>query len=318
MDASSRELAPFLGSIIDPVADARVLHLEKDYLVGRKPLLEARIRAGRVRDGHGDLEAEDIFMLDDGPRILDCIEFDDHLRYGDVLADIGFLAMDLEHLGAPDLARGVIESYAEISGDRFPLSLAAYYCGARAYVRAKVSCLAASDGLEGAAEDARAHHDLARSFLERARVQLVLVGGLPGTGKSTLAAAVGEATGAVVLRSDVIRHQLISPDESTADLYTDSATEATYGRLLDQAREALELGQSVILDASWTAEPRRVAARLLASAPGATSWSCAVRPPSRRASGASMSAGAAGAISPTRLSKSYVRCHPQPILGPTR
>lgn len=263
-DASSAELAPFVGSVIDPVADKRVLRLEEDYLAGREPLLDGRIRAGRVRDGHGDLRAEDIFMLDDGPRILDCIEFDDHLRYGDVLADIGFLAMDLEHLGEPELARGLFESYAELSGDRFPCSLAAYYCGARAYVRAKVSCLAIANGPAGAAEEARLHHGLARSFLERARVQLVLVGGLPGTGKSTLAAAAGRAIGAVVLRSDEIRHELARQAVSCSDLYSDSMTQATYDRLLEMSRRSLEMGESVILDASWTHERHRAAARALA------------------------------------------------------
>jgi len=57
-----------------------------------------------VRDGHGDLLAEDIFLLDDGLRVLDCIEFNDRLRHGDVLADVAFLAMDLERLGEPALA----------------------------------------------------------------------------------------------------------------------------------------------------------------------------------------------------------------------
>ncbi|MGO9560335.1 MAG: AAA family ATPase [Acidimicrobiales bacterium] len=264
--ANSNELAPFVGSIIDPACDARLLELADDYLVGRELLLEARIRGGRVRDGHGDLRAEDIFMMDDGPRILDCIEFDDRLRYGDVLADIGFLAMDLERLGAPELRRALFDCYADTSGDRFPQSLPDYYCGARAYVRAKVSCLAAAEGMPGADEDARAHHELARSFLERARVQLVLVGGLPGTGKSTLAAAVGDAIGATVLRSDVVRHELASAAPSRPDLYSEPMTEATYARLLDVARVALELGDSVILDASWSDERRRAGARALAAA----------------------------------------------------
>ena len=77
------------------------------YLDGRGPLFEQRIAEGRAVDGHGDLLADDIFCLDDGPRILDCIEFDDALRLGDGLSDAAFLAMDLERLGRPDLGRAV-------------------------------------------------------------------------------------------------------------------------------------------------------------------------------------------------------------------
>jgi len=261
--SNEEELTPFVGSIIDRAADDLVLELAHGYLIGRERLLEARIGDRRARDGHGDLRPDDIFMLADGPRILDCIEFDDHLRYADVLADIGFLAMELEFLGAPELSRSVFQSYAELSDDSFPPSLADYYGAARAYVRAKVSCLAAAEDLPGAEDEARALHELARSLLERTRVQLVLVGGPPGTGKSTLTAGIGRAIPAEVLRSDEIRHRLAG---STAIdvLYGGAMTTATYVRMLDLAREALELGSSVILDASWTDEEWRKAARLVA------------------------------------------------------
>ena len=92
----------------------------------------------------------------------------------------------------------------------------------------------------------------------------MLVGGLPGTGKSTLAAAVGRAIGAVVLRSDEIRHELARQAVSCSDLYSDSMTQATYDRLLEMSRRSLEMGGSVILDASWTHERHRAAARALA------------------------------------------------------
>jgi uncharacterized protein len=262
--SNEEELTPFVGPIIDRAADERVLELAHSYLLGRERLLEARIGDRRARDGHGDLRPDDIFMLADGPRILDCIEFDDRLRYGDVLADIGFLAMELECLGAPELSRSAFQSYAELSGDSFPPSLANYYCAARAYVRAKVSCLAAAEHLPGAVEEARALHELARSFLERTRVQLVLIGGLPGTGKSTLATALGGAIPAEVLRSDEVRHRLAGNTVPVDVLYGGAMTRATYGQMLDLAREALELGSSVILDASWTDEAWRKRARLVA------------------------------------------------------
>ena len=82
----------------------RLQSLAERYVLGRRQLFADRVAAGRVRDGHGDLLADDVFLLEDGPRVLDCLEFDAGLRAGDVLADTAFLAMDLERLGRLDLA----------------------------------------------------------------------------------------------------------------------------------------------------------------------------------------------------------------------
>ncbi|TYB41045.1 gluconate kinase, partial [Actinomadura chibensis] len=95
---------PFHGDTITPQTATEIEQLATEFLAGRQPLFDARITDGRVIDGHGDLLATDIFCLDDGPRILDCLEFDDHLRSLDGLDDACFLAMDLERLNAPDLA----------------------------------------------------------------------------------------------------------------------------------------------------------------------------------------------------------------------
>ncbi|MBX3286047.1 MAG: gluconate kinase, partial [Actinobacteria bacterium] len=96
---------------------ARIEELALRYLDGRTPLFEQRIAEGRIRDGHGDLQAEDIFVLDDGPRVLDCIEFGEDYRWGDVLADVAFLAMDLERLGRPDLGTRFLALHRELSAD---------------------------------------------------------------------------------------------------------------------------------------------------------------------------------------------------------
>lgn len=90
------------------------------YLLGRAPLFESRITSGRIRDGHGDLLAADIFCVEPAPVILDCIEFDDRLRWGDVISDIAFLAMDLERLGCPDLSGLLLRKYHEFSGETAP------------------------------------------------------------------------------------------------------------------------------------------------------------------------------------------------------
>jgi uncharacterized protein len=229
------------------------------YLAGRRALLETRVRAGCICDGHGDLLADDVFCLADGPRILDCIEFDDALRYGDVLADVAFLAMDLEHLGASDLARSFLRWYGEFSDEHHPESLADWYVAFRALIRAKVACVRYRQGDTAAADRARELLTLAGTRLRHGRVTLVVVGGAPGTGKSTLAAGVARARGWALLGSDVVRKELAGlPADADATaalrqgLYDDATTAATYGELLRRAGRALELGESVVLDASWT------------------------------------------------------------------
>ena len=264
-------MLPYTEEVLDRGAVGEVDALAHAYLSGRRRLIESRIGAGRACDGHGDLLADDIFCLEDGPRILDCLEFDDALRFEDVLADVAFLAMDLERLGRPELGRVFLDAYREESGDRWPESLAHHHIAYRAQVRAKVTAIRAGQGHEGSAEEARRLLGICRDHLDAARVRLVVVGGLPGTGKSTLAAGLGDALGAVVLRSDEVRKELLglAPVDSAAaafgeGAYDASTTGATYDELLRRAEALVTMGESVVLDASWTDGARRVAARRLA------------------------------------------------------
>ncbi|MDZ7732640.1 MAG: AAA family ATPase [Acidimicrobiia bacterium] len=276
-DDNLAAMVPFEGAGLDEDLSRRVATLVHRYLDGRGPLFEQRIATGQVCDGHGDLQAADIFCLEDGPRVLDCIEFSDELRHGDVMADLGFLAMDLERLGAPELADQLVEEYDEFAAEVCPSSLLHHYVAYRAHVRCKVNCLRSSQ-MESTARDEvlRAASDLlelAAAHLERARVRLVLVGGLPGTGKTTVAEGLAERSGWTVLRSDVIRKELAGlPPDAPADaaygegIYGPETTDRVYQELRDRARVALGLGESVILDASWSNEGERVRARELAEA----------------------------------------------------
>ncbi|HVW31839.1 MAG TPA: AAA family ATPase [Acidimicrobiia bacterium] len=286
-EASFDQLGPFTGPVLDPRLCRRVEHLVRRYLAGRAPLFDHRIALGAVRDGHGDLQAEDIFCLDDGPRILDCIEFDDRLRHGDVLADVAFLAMDLERLGAPDAAARFLARSKEFAGGTHPESLVHHYIAARAHVRCKVACFRHAQGDAEAAGAARSLLDLTVRHLEAARVRLVLVGGLPGTGKSTVAAGLADATGWSVLRSDEVRkdraglgHATPAPAAPGEGLYRPAVTDATYAELLRRAGTALAQGESVILDASWSAERHRRAAAGVAEATASDLVElCCVAPP---------------------------------------
>ena len=270
-EANVAGLQPFVGTILDGDLEHRVEARAERFLAGRAPLLAQRMAEGRIRDGHGDLLAADIFCLPDGPRILDCIEFDDRLRHADVLADVAFLAMDLERLGRADLARRFLDHYREFSGDTFPATLAHHYIAYRAHVRAKVACLRHEQGDAAAAAQAGQLLRMAFVHAEEARVILTLVGGLPGTGKSTLAAAVGDALGWTVLRSDEVRrdvaglpHTAAPVAEYAEGLHTPAMTERTYAELLRRAEQLLGAGEPVVVDATWTDRRWRARAEALA------------------------------------------------------
>lgn len=241
------------------------------YLAGRKQLFDKRITTGRIVDGHGDLRADDIFITEAGLRVIDCLDFDDELRYVDRLDDICFLAMDLERLGHPELAAEFVEDYLRSTHDPAPSSLRHHYIAYRACVRAKVDCVRHGQGAPEAAERARAHVDLALRHLTVGAVRLVLVGGLPGTGKSTVAQGLADATGAILLSSDHIRAvartegALVGGTADYDGLYDPAAREHVYSVMRAEAQSLLATGRSVVLDAGWIdAAERRRAHRIAA------------------------------------------------------
>jgi uncharacterized protein len=247
------------------------------FLEGREPLFADRIHAGQVVDGHGDLLTDDVFCLADGPRVLDCLEFDDRLRWLDVLDDVAFLAMDLERLGRPELAEQLLDAYAEFSGDPAPTALVHHYIAYRAVVRLKVACLRSeqesADEAKQIRDEVRRYARLSLRHLEQGAIRLILVGGLPGTGKSTVSEYLADRFRLVLLSSDRMRKELAGLDPSAAagseyrtGLYTPEMTERVYRELLDRAGSSLSRGESVILDASWTRESDRRRARDLAAA----------------------------------------------------
>ncbi|WP_334143826.1 bifunctional aminoglycoside phosphotransferase/ATP-binding protein [Rhabdothermincola sp.] len=271
-DRNLSELSHAASGILDERAVTRAGELGDAFIAGRATLFHERIDAGQVCDGHGDLQADDIFCLPAGPQILDCIDFDDTLRYGDVALDVAFLAMDLERLGAPEEAQTFLRAYERQAATELPRPLLHLYIAHRALVRAKIHCLRAREGLDDtSATQAAMLVELATRHLERATVRLILVGGLPGTGKTTVAEALGRELDAQVISSDAIRKTDagIPPGEHReeafeAGLYAPGVTDATYQRLVELARCELERGRSVVLDASWRSAAHRALARAVA------------------------------------------------------
>lgn len=236
------------------------------FVAGRRVLFERRVAGRHAVDGHGDLLADDVFCLDDGPRILDCLEFDDQLRYVDVLDDAACLAMDLERLEALDLGGLLLSHYRALTDDNAPESLVHHFIAYRAFVRAKVSCLQ-----EALADQAAVHAEMAARHLRAGEVRLVLVGGPPGTGKTTLSHDLADRTRLTVISSDRVRKELagIPPETSASSsfatgIYDEEHTEATYDTMLRRAGALLASGVSVVLDASWSHPGHRLAAADLA------------------------------------------------------
>jgi uncharacterized protein len=267
-----------LKAVADVLAAEEIGQVEKlgdSFVAGRDALFSGRIDQGRTVDGHGDLLAADVFCLDDGPRLLDCLEFDDSLRHVDGLMDMASLAVDIERLGRLDLADHLLRSYQVAAGDVWPASLEHFYMSYRALVRAKVVCLDAGGGDLESAATAATLLSQARDHLRAGTVRLVLVGGLPGTGKSTLATAASHVTGWVLLRSDVVRKEL-APVELSAPAvgdygvgrYQPEHTDRVYSELLRRAEPLLRGGHSVLLDASWARRSWREAARQVATRTG--------------------------------------------------
>lgn len=257
-ETNAGEMTRWVGTILDEPTFERVASAADRYLRGRERLFDERVEQGWARDGHGDLLAEDIFWLEDGPRILDCLDFDEHLRVGDVLADAAFLAMDLERLGRPELGWSFLRTHAALLDDHWPDSLAHHHIAYRAQVRAKVSCIRADQGDPQAAGLAQRLFGMVERHLTEATVRLVLVGGPPGAGKSTLSAALADRLDAVVLTADRVRKELAGLSASErADtaldrgIYDHEHTVATYTELIDRARALLTRGTSVVLDAGW-------------------------------------------------------------------
>ncbi len=229
-------------------------------------LLDARRDAGKVRRCHGDLHLNNIVLLDGKPTPFDCIEFNEDFAVIDVLYDLAFLLMDLEHRGLEGLANGVLNRTFDMEGDAEGLACLPLFLSMRAAVRAHV------DATQEKFAEAAQYLDLAIRFLEPAAPRLLAVGGLSGSGKSSVARLVapliGRAPGALVIRSDATRKRLAGVglyDKLPQEAYTPQMSIKVYDRLIADARLALETGQSVILDAVHSKPMERRAGRALAA-----------------------------------------------------
>jgi aminoglycoside phosphotransferase family enzyme/predicted kinase len=266
-------LATLREHVLDPGERPRIRELARDSEAGHVVLAKTfadRKRGGFVRECHGDLHLGNVAWADDKPLVFDCIEFNEDLRWIDVMSEIAFLVMDLSDRGAAALARRALNAYVEATGDYAGLRVFAYYHAYRALVRAKVACLAWAQTPDHEAharlvDQYRGYLDLASRSSPEGPPFLAVTCGVSGSGKTTVAQALLEEVGAIRIRSDVERKRLfgLPPGARTGagqdeGLYAPDAGVRTYAKLAELARTALDAGFPVIVDAAFlTAVQRR-------------------------------------------------------------
>lgn len=251
------------------------------FLAEHEDRLRARIEAGRVRDGHGDLRLEHVYLSDAGEvTIIDCIEFNDRFRYADVAADLAFLAMDLSEHEHVELSEHLVACYAQHAGDYDLYSVLDFYESYRAYVRGKIASFVLDDPTvdpprRERAEASARHHFLLALAAERRPVlgaAVIAVGGIIASGKSTVAAHLGFEKSAPVVDADRTRKQMLGVrvtkpvhEGSWQGAYDPAFTEEVYAEVFRRAQVVVGSGRSVLVDASFRSRALRIRARELAA-----------------------------------------------------
>jgi aminoglycoside phosphotransferase family enzyme/predicted kinase len=263
------QIRPRLGVPAEhPRLDALEKWSEKEF-AARLPALTGRKTGGFIRECHGDLHLGNMALLEGGVTFFDCIEFNEDLRWIDVMSETAFAVMDLHDRGRPDLAWRLLNAYLERTGDYPGLAVLRYYLAYRALVRAKVAAIRA--GQDTAAKDDpwgqyRSYVALAEKFTAPPRPALIITCGLSGSGKTWGSQGLIESLGAVRVRSDVERKRLsgLAPEARTRSgigtgLYAPEISRLTYQRLAELGRAIIGAGYPVFVDATFLKKSQRTA-----------------------------------------------------------
>lgn len=266
-----------VGTTVSEAVFTRVQALTEEALARGRTLIESRAQRGIPRDTHGDLRLDHVYVFPDREPpndlvVIDCIEFAERYRFADPLADAAFLVMGLNLQGRRDLGDEFLRAYLQAAGDDEGRALAPFYTAYRAAVRGKVEGLKLSRAEISAADrkialaKARGSWLLALGELEAPKRKpcLLLVAGLPGTGKSTLARTIAAHAHCEVIRSDVVRKELagIANEQQSASafgtgIYSPEWTKRTYEECLRRTEELLFEGKRVLVDANFRNEASR-------------------------------------------------------------
>jgi len=274
-DENFDQTTSFIGNTIRSGAFEAIRYFTNRYLKEREELFRERIETGRIVDGHGDLHLEHIHITPQKVQIYDCIEFNERFRYGDLAADLAFLAMDLDFHNCWQPERYFIDQMAEkLKDDRLSGIIDFYKCY-RAYVKGKVkSFQSGADDVpekdrERAKRKAEQYFNLSlRYALLGSDPAVIIFMGRVGTGKSTLARHLAKKLNIDFISSDYVRKSLAglpleerTPASDRPSLYSSEMTDKTYGRMLKSAIQEITKGRPVILDATFSDKERRQSLR---------------------------------------------------------
>ncbi|MGF1522408.1 MAG: AAA family ATPase [Leptolyngbyaceae cyanobacterium] len=239
------------------------------FFATQQVLLQQRVAQDKIRACHGDLHLNNICYWQDQLLLFDCIEFNEPFRFVDVMFDIAYIVMDLTVQGRKDLAAIFLSHYVEQTGDWEGLQVLPLYVSRQSYVRAKVTSFLLNDpsvseaNKQQASAKAAPYYTLAWSYVQPQTGRILLMSGLSGSGKSTVARELSRQLGAIYLRSDAVRKHLAGiPVEQRGDdsLYTPTMNRKTYDRLIALGTLLASQGYTVILDAKFDRETTRQAA----------------------------------------------------------
>lgn len=226
----------------------------------RQDLFQDRITRRKIKECHGDLHLKNICLWNEKILLFDRIEFNEAFRFVDTMYDVAFTVMDLEAKSQPALANAFLNSYLEYTDDWQGLLLLPLYLSRQAYVRAKVNSFLLDDSQVDDVERKQArkaasdYYRQADRYTQHESGSLILMSGLSGSGKSTVARHIARHSGALQIRSDAVRKHLagIAIDESGTDkIYTETMTAKTYSRLQELGIMLARAGYTVILDAKY-------------------------------------------------------------------
>ena len=274
------EAEGFIGSTWESTDAAAMRSYVASVLERESALFDQRLAEGRVIDGHGDLHAMHVYLIDDEIVIVDCLEFTEwfQFRLEDAGYDLAFLAMDLEARGHRDLGEEVAGRYIAAAGDETMSVLQPLHRAFRAFVRGKVESIGAHapevppEQQAALAQSASRYFALVSKFVERVvDPMLIVLAGVSGTGKSTVGATLAARVGAAYVSSDVVRKSLAGvpvrdhiPAERTAEVYGAEMSARTYAEMRDRAAVHLAAGRPVVLDATHSRAVDRAAALQIA------------------------------------------------------
>jgi aminoglycoside phosphotransferase family enzyme/predicted kinase len=262
-DENFEQVLPFAGKTISPIAFDAIRHFTNKFYAANKALFEERIQQRRIRDCHGDLHLDHVYLTPEATTIFDCIEFNDRFRFIDIANDLAFLAMDFDFERQHKLGELLLRNAAREFRDTGMLKLADFYKCYRALVRGKVESIQKNSAEH--TQRARRYFHLALRYATTGSEPLVfVVMGRVATGKTSVAKQLARELDWPLFCSDQIRKTLAgvpltvrTPPELREKVYSNRMTEQTYDSLVEKGLAAVTAHSGVVLDATFSSRTKR-------------------------------------------------------------